>query len=134
VKDVGHQVKKLRNTWEWNPRAKFVVLVLAIQEVNLQRLAEDIIAELWTSKIVNSVVLIPLLDTNLATDPVIILDSYIWFPYHPTGKCPHDKHVTLHDRWVCYVRGRGHFLHNAFLFFTEDSKRSSRLSFDSFHA
>jgi hypothetical protein len=32
VKDVGHQVKKLRNTWEWNPRAKYVVLVLEIPE------------------------------------------------------------------------------------------------------
>jgi hypothetical protein len=48
VKDVGHQVKKLRNTWEWNPRAKFVVLVLEIREVDAKRLAEDIFAELWT--------------------------------------------------------------------------------------
>jgi len=116
VKDVGHQVKKLRNTWEWNPRAKFVVFVLEIREVNAKRLAEDIVAELWTSKIMNSVVLIPLLDTHLATDPMDILDAYIWFPYHPTGKCPHDKHVTLHDRWVWDVRGSGHFLHNACLF------------------
>ena len=116
VKDVGDQVKKLRNTWGWNPRAKFVVLVLEVREVNAKRLAEDIVAELWTSRIVNSVVLIPLLDTHLATDPVNILDAYVWFPYHPTGKCPHDKHVTLHDRWVWDVRGRGHFMHNASLF------------------
>jgi len=116
VKDVGHQVKKLRNTWEWNPRAKFVVLVLEIREVDAKGLAEDIVAELWTSKIVNSVVLIPLLDTNLATDTVNLLDAYVWFPYHPTGKCPHDKHVTVHDRWVWDVRGMGHFMHNACLF------------------
>ena len=116
VKDIGHQVKKLRNAWEWNPRAKFVVLVLEIRDVNAKRLAEDIVAELWTSKILNSVVLIPLLDTHLATDPVNILDVYVWFPYHPTGKCPHDKHVTLHDRWVWNVRGSGHFLHNVCLF------------------
>ena len=116
VKDVGHQVKKLRHTWEWNPRAKFVVLVLEIREVSGKRLAEDIVAELWMSKILNSVVLIPLLDTNLTTDTVNILDAYIWFPYHPTGKCPHDKHVTLHDRWVWDVRGSGYFLYNAFLF------------------
>ena len=94
VKDVGHQVNKLRNTWEWNPRAKFVVLVSEIREVNAKRLAENIVAEMWTSKILNSVVLIPSQDTNLATDPVNILDAYIWFPYHPTGKCPYDKHMT----------------------------------------
>jgi hypothetical protein len=116
MKDVGHQVKKLRNTWEWNPRATFVVLVSEVREVNAQRLAEDIVAELWSSKIVNSVVLIPLLGTNLTTDPVNILDVYVWYPYHPTGKCPHDKHVTLRDRWVWDVRGSGYFLHNVCLF------------------
>ena len=119
VKDVGHQVKKLGNTWEWNPRAKFVVLVSEIREVNAKRLAEDIVAELWSSKIVNSVVLIPLLDTHLSTAPLNILnilEAYIWYPYHPTGKCPHDKHVTLRDLWVWDVRGNGHFLHNACLF------------------
>ena len=116
VKDVGHQVKKLRNTWEWNPRGKFMVLVFEIQGVNAKGLAEDIVAEMWKSKIVNSVVLIPLLDTHLATDPVNTLDAYVWFPYHPTGKCPHDKHVILHDRWVWDVRGGGHFLHDVCLF------------------
>ena len=94
VKDVGHQVKKLRKTWEWNPRAKFLVLVLELRGFNAKLLAEDIVAELWTSKIVNSVVLIPLLDTSLATDTVNILDAYIWFPYHPTDKCPHDTYMT----------------------------------------
>ena len=116
VKEVRHQVKKLRNMWEWNPRAKFVVLVLTIRNVNTKRLAEGIVAELWTSKVVNSVVLIPLLDTNVSTDPMNVLDAYIWFPYHPTGKCPHDTYVTLHDRWVWDVRSRGHFLHNVCLF------------------
>jgi len=93
-------------------------LVSEVREVNAKRLAEDIVAELWTSRIVNSVVLIPhtQVDTHLATHPVNILDAYIWFPYHATGKCSHDKHVTLHDRWVWDVRGSGHFLHNACLF------------------
>jgi len=47
---------------------------------------------------------------------VNILDAYVWFPYHPTGKCPHDKHVTLHDRWVWDASGSMHFLHKACLF------------------
>ena len=107
VKDVGRQVKKLRNTWEWNPRAKYVVLVSVIREISAKRLAENIVAELRTSKIMNSVVFIPFLGINLATDPVHILDAYVWFPCHPTGKCPHDKNVTLLDRWVWDVRGGG---------------------------
>ncbi|GFG32739.1 hypothetical protein Cfor_12152 [Coptotermes formosanus] len=117
VRDIGHQVKKLRNTWKWNPRAKFVILVTGVREVNAKLIAEDIVAQLWTSRIVNSVVLIPAQDTHLATTGVVsILDAYVWFPYRPSGKCPHDKDVALYDRWVSDIRGRGHFLHNSCLF------------------
>lgn len=77
VQDIRQQVQKLRNIREWNPRAKFVILLTGIRDINAEFLAEDIFAELWTSGIVNSVVLIPALDTNVATGNVNILDAYI---------------------------------------------------------
>jgi len=119
VKDIRHQVKKLRNNWEWNPRAKFVILVAEIRHVNAKLFAEDISAELWTLRVVNSVVLIPTLDTHLATGTANTLDSYIYFPYRPTVQCPQVKDVVLQDRWILDSRNRSHFIHNTSLFSQE---------------
>ena len=116
VKDIRHQVKKLRNNWEWNPRAKFVILVAEMRHVNAKLLAEDISAELWTSRVVNSVVLIPALDTHLATGTANTLDAYVCFPYQPRVQCPQVKEVILQDRWILDSRNRSHFLHNTSLF------------------
>jgi hypothetical protein len=93
VKDIRHQVKKLINNWEWNPRAKFVILVAEIRHVNAKLLAEDISVELWISRIVNSVVLIPELDRHLAKGTANTPDAYIYFPYQPTVQCPQAKDV-----------------------------------------
>ena len=112
VKDIGHQVKKLRNNWEWNPQAKFVILVTEVH-ANAKLLAEDISAELWTSRVVNSVVLIPALDTHLATGTAHTLDAYICFPYQPTVQCSRVKDVVLQDRWILDSRNRSHFLHTS---------------------
>ena len=116
VKDIVLQVKKLRNNWEWNPRAKFVILVTEIRHVNAKLLAEDIFAELWTSRVVNSVVLISALDTHLATGTANTLDVYICSPYQPTVQCSQVKDVVLQDRWILDSRNRSHFLHNTSLF------------------
>ncbi|GFG31330.1 hypothetical protein Cfor_12889 [Coptotermes formosanus] len=115
VKDIGHQVKKLRNTWEWNPRAKFVIFLIEIRHVNAKLLAEDISAELWTSRVVNSVVLIPALDTHMATHTVSILEAYVCLPYQLTAQCPEIKKAVLQDRWIFDSRNSSHFLHNTSL-------------------
>jgi hypothetical protein len=116
VKDIGHQVQKLRNVWEWNPRAKFVILVWEIRHVNAKLLVGDISAELWASRVVNSVVLIPVLDTCMTRDTVKVLDAYICVPYQPTVQCPLLKDAVLQDRWVPDSSNRGHFLHSTSLF------------------
>lgn len=113
---MRHQMKKFRNNYEWNPRAKFVILVTEIRHVNAKLPAEDISAELWTSRVVNSVVLIPALDTHLATGTVNTLDVYISFPYQPTLQCSQVKDVVLQDRWILGSRNRSHFLHNTSFF------------------
>jgi hypothetical protein len=80
VKDTRHQVKNLINNWEWNPRAKFVILFPEIRYINAKLFAENISAELWTSGVVNLVVLIPALHTHLATNIVNTMDEYICLP------------------------------------------------------
>jgi hypothetical protein len=116
VKDVGHQLTKLKNSWEWNPRAKFVIIVMDIHNIDVKLLAADIFAELWISRIVNSVVLIPTTNKHTTADTVNVLNAYIWFPYHPRGQCPHIKDALLWDQWVLDTKSIGHFLHNAPLF------------------
>jgi hypothetical protein len=116
LQEIGEQVKKLRNSWDWNPRAKFVILLMGIRDINTKLLAEDIFAELWTSRVVNSVVLIPALDTHIATGTVNILDAYIWFPYQPAGKCIHVKDAVLQNRWILDSNNTGYFMHNTSLF------------------
>lgn len=116
VKDIGHQLTKLKNNWEWNPRAKFVILVLELRDVDAKLLAADIFAELWMSRVVDSVVLIPTTNKDTTTGAVNVLDTYIWFPYHPAGKCPDVKDAVLWDQWVFDNKSSGRFLHNTSLF------------------
>jgi hypothetical protein len=116
VKDIGNQVKKLRKNWEWNPRAKFIILVGRIRYMNAKYLAEDIFGEMWASKVVNSVILIPTTDKQVSTNTVYMLDAYIWFPYQPKGNCARVKHAVLQDRWVQDSSNTGHFVHNASVF------------------
>lgn len=116
VQDIGQQVTKLRNITEWNPRAKFVILLEGIRDKNAKFLAEDIFAELWTSGVVNSVVLIPTLDTHLATGTVSILDAYIWLAHLSVAKCTHAKDAFLQNRWIMDSNNTGHFLHSVSFF------------------
>lgn len=115
MKDIGHHLQKLKHNWGWNPRAKFVILATEISDTDAKMLATDIFAELWMSRVVDSVVLIP--TTNkYTTDTVNVLDAYIWFPYHPAGQCPDIKEAVLWDQWVLNNASIGRFLHNASLF------------------
>jgi hypothetical protein len=118
VKDIGLQVTKLRHSWEWNPRGKFVLIVTETRDVDAKLLAADIFAELWTSRIVDSVVLMPTSETHKAgRDTVKTLDVYLWFPYNPAGRCPHVIDAILWDHWMTdNSSSRGHFLHPGSLF------------------
>lgn len=116
VKDIQLQLKILRSSWEWNPRGKFVIIVAEIRDVDAKLLAADIFAELWTSRIVNSVILMPAMEENTAPDIANLLDAYVWFPYHPAGHCADVKGAVLWDRWMSDNNSRGHFLHAASLF------------------
>ena len=40
--DIREQVTEFRNIWEWKPRAKLVILLEGIRDINAKFLAEDI--------------------------------------------------------------------------------------------
>ena len=98
------------------PTSKICNISYGKGHVNAKLLAEIISAELWTSTVVNSVVLIPALDTHLATGTANTPDAYICSPYQPTVQCSQVKDVVLQDRWILDSRNRSHFLHNTSLF------------------
>jgi hypothetical protein len=119
VKDISNQIKKLSNTWDWNPRAKFAILVAGIheQENATEQLAADIFADLWLRRVMNAVVMVPVLSVrNNATGTAPALQLYTWFPYHPPGRCADVRDAHLLDRWVVDSKGNGKFQYNIPLF------------------
>jgi hypothetical protein len=112
VQDISAQVKILRNEWDWNPRAKFIISVTNAQETSTEQLAADIFAELWRSKVVKAIVLGPYNTTHTLPE----LEVYTWLPYHPPGQCCNLRDAVMLDRWVVDERGGGSFLYNASLF------------------
>lgn len=119
VTDISRQIKKLSNSWNWNPRAKFAVLLARIhmQENSTQQLAADIFADLWLSRVVNAVVMVPTPNKHsnaMGTAPA--LQMYTWFPYQPPGHCADVRDAVLLDQWVVDSKGNGKFHYNIPLF------------------
>lgn len=116
VQDISAQVKKLRNEWDWNPRAKFVISVTNAQESSTKHLAAGIFAELWKWRIINAIVLSLALGPYNTTNTLPDVEVYTWLPYHPPGRCCNIRDAAVLDRWVTDERGNGNFLHNTSLF------------------
>jgi hypothetical protein len=119
VKDISNQIQKLSNTWDWNPRARFAILVAGIhkQENSTEQLAADIFADLWLRRVLNVVVMVPTLNVlSNVTGTVPALQLYTWFPYHPPGRCADVRDAFLLDRWVVDSKGKGKFQYNIPLF------------------
>lgn len=112
VQDISAQVKRLRNEWDWNPRAKFLISVTNAQVNSTEELAADLFAELWRWRVVNAIVMSPASGPYNETE----LEIYTWFPYHPPGRCGNVRDVVVLDRWIVDGRGNGNFLYNASLF------------------
>jgi hypothetical protein len=119
VKDISNQIKKLSNTWDWNPRAKFAILVTGIhkQEKSIEQFATGIFADLWLHRVINVVIMVPILNVRsnvMGTVPTLQL--YTWFPYHPPGRCADVREAVLLDQWVVDSKGNGKFQYNIPLF------------------
>ena len=108
VEDIRLQIKQLKTNIGWNPRAKHIVMILQTGISPNNTLTQDILSELWHSKVVNAVVLKQLSASKL--------NIYTSFPYHPRGRCGDIRDVVLLDICVTNKEGNSRFLHNTSLF------------------
>jgi hypothetical protein len=108
---LAWQIEKLSLLSEWNPRARFLVVLRCNCEGNDAlkfSYVKQVFLELQHVMVYNALVLVP----NLAQR----IQCYSWFPYNKTEKnCKEIRDILLLDTWVSY-EGRGMFLHNIFLY------------------
>ena len=105
----------------WNPRGKFLIVVVDSDGVSPNELGLQIYAELWKEHfIIDNKILIATRDNYLPingknyTDGLRkdTLDLYTGFPYE-RGRCGNVTDITLLDQWRLR---KGMFIHNANLF------------------
>ena len=124
TEDIRQQIVKLKVRRDWNPRGKFLILLLQtdiLSAYDKKNLAVAIFTEFWKYWVVNVVVLTrcpstTLRDADSEMEILPVLDAYIWFPYRPPGSCGKTGDAILYDRWVMDNDNKGHFLYNASLY------------------
>jgi hypothetical protein len=109
VQDIRFQMTRLKSNTDWNPRAKYVVMIMQWGMTANETIITDILSELWHSNVVNAIVL-----SRKASGKEI--DVHTWFPYHPQGRCGDVRDAILLDSWTEDEGKRGRFLHNKPLF------------------
>ena len=124
TEDIRQQITKLKVRRDWNPRGKFLLLLLQTDTLladDKKKLAEEIFTQFWKYWVFNVVVLtrcpattIP--DDDIEMESLPVLDAYIWFPYRPPARCGKTRDPILYDRWVMDNDTNGHFLYNASLY------------------
>jgi hypothetical protein len=128
VQSVESQLKQHSSHPGWNPRARFVVTVTNISfKHNAEKLSQKILAELWKRKVINGIVLVPLIyssnteddndsrnRTDSAVSEVPSLGIYTWFPYRSPKECSVVNETLLLDVWL--MSGEGSFFSNSVLF------------------
>ncbi|KAJ4443942.1 hypothetical protein ANN_05731, partial [Periplaneta americana] len=107
--NLRHQIATLKDTFGWNPRSNFVIVIQTQKPKKLKQLLKEIVRQLWLSNIVNFVILI-----SNSTHPVVT--AYSWFPYNPTVLCGGVKTPVLLDKCIKDSEGNAYFLNNASLF------------------
>ena len=108
--DLVHQLKILRHNWEWNPRAKVVIVVSQEQGGGTEKVAHDLFEYLWSIRVVNAVLVIP------AEGEANLLNIYTFFPYYPPGNCPDKIKASLLSQYHRDDEGNTGFLHEKELF------------------
>ncbi|KAJ9598394.1 hypothetical protein L9F63_010916 [Diploptera punctata] len=118
IKDVWLQVRALSKSWDWNPRANFVVFAMRVlmKENDSKTLVEGIFTKLWKLKVVNIIVALKSFKENPGNSLGAQLDLFTWFPYHPPGRCGKVVEGVMIDRWIGDSSEEGHFFYNTSLY------------------
>jgi hypothetical protein len=95
--DITENIQRLESYSAWNPRSRFVVVVVALGEVcDIEIMVQELLKALWKWKIIDIVIL-----TAMISDKNNDLNIYSWFPYHPpSGICGQMMETVLLDTWV----------------------------------
>jgi ionotropic kainate glutamate receptor 3/ionotropic kainate glutamate receptor 5 len=120
VGGVRQQITRLKAGRDWNPRARFLVLLMSTESGKKVQV-EHIFSELWKCRIVNVVILTRAVDIGLREgDDLVellpVFDVYTWFPYQTPNKCNERFKAVLIDRWVLNKSNNSHFLYNVSLY------------------
>jgi hypothetical protein len=120
VAAIRQQINRLKTGRDWNPRARFLVLLMQTDS-SQKTLSEHIFSELWKFWICNVIILTRAADIRLRkSDDLVellpVLDVYTWFPYQTAGTCGEKIDTVLIDHWVVDKSNRSHFLYNVLLY------------------
>ena len=102
LRNIGDQIARLRNSWEWNPRARFLILLTRPQTNDFKMLSRYAFSLLWVPRITNVIVLVQ------DSENMVV---YTWFPYHAPGYCPEHTYTVLINQCV-----NGTLVHDVDLF------------------
>jgi hypothetical protein len=97
VLDIRDQIQRLEAYSAWNPRCRFVVvLVEQGKDCDSEEIVGNLLKELWKWKIINILLLV-----QKNSDAIDNINIYSWFPYQPpSGVCGQMLEIVLLDTWV----------------------------------
>ncbi|KAJ9592814.1 hypothetical protein L9F63_015505 [Diploptera punctata] len=105
IDDIQFQILQLKSSREWNPRAKFLIILLNVQDFaseEIQKnLSRKILTVLWSWKVINVVILMECEQHNFIFEKNdSLVNIYTWFPYNDSNNCEDVTNVILMDNWT----------------------------------
>ncbi|KAJ9597408.1 hypothetical protein L9F63_011729 [Diploptera punctata] len=93
-------LEKTKQVLPWNPEANIIFGAFS-NSSNNKIIAEEILKQMWKAKLVNSIVLLPVIENIQAIKQSIngVLDVYTWFPYSNQTNCREVTSITLINKW-----------------------------------
>jgi hypothetical protein len=101
---VKQQLHLLRSLTAWNPRARFVIMIMGqVIDDHQQLMINALLKELWDMQVINVIVLVKLskLSSNRLTKDISDTHIFTWFPFAPpSGHCGVLSRVVIIDVWL----------------------------------
>jgi hypothetical protein len=123
IEDVTDKLELLRGSASWNPRARFVVTAVMINELyDSQAIVRSLLEIFSMWKILNVIIILKASGLQTSEQNTVMIKNiqirnfeiYTWFPYQAPDRCSIVHGVILLDSWI--VEGNGRFSKNINLF------------------
>ncbi|PSN55655.1 Ionotropic receptor 602 [Blattella germanica] len=107
---LDYQVPPFKNTFSWNPRGKFIVVIMHenLQKDDIKRFAKAAFETFWDlHKVFDVLLIIPKFQQKNTLDDLEadVLDLYTWVPYSDTN-CGVVNESLLVNRWLFEEGGK----------------------------